>query len=1088
MKTTIHPIYFNRNINQQATRVHTVLGLILLAICMLALLMPTAHAEEPYRFDRLWPNLVQPWYFEHPNDLAIGPNGLIYVADTDFSRIQVFSTEGELIRNWGSEGIENGNFSSPDGIAVSANGEVFVADTKNNRIQVFDANGVFKRKWGGLETGNGNGNFSSPKGIVISNSGLVYVADSKNNRIQVFDANGVFQRKWGSQGDGDGELSVPEGIAVSTSGDVLVADTKNNRIQVFDANGVFKRNWGSQGSIDGEFSLPEGIAVSASGEVYVADTENNRIQVFDSFGVFKRKWGSEGFIDGEFSLPQGIAVSASGEVYVVEHFNQRVQIFDANGVFKHKWGSQGVGDGEFSSPNEIAVIASGEVYIVDFENHRIQVFDANGVFQYKWGSEGIGNGEFSFPGGIAFSDSGLLYVADSLNHRIQVFDANGVFQYKWGKKGDGNGDFSVPKSIAISDSGLVYVADRTNHRIQVFDANGVFQYKWGSKGIEDGEFDFPKAIAISDSGLVYVADTFNHRIQVFDANGVFQYKWGSEGIEDGEFSAPGGIAFSATGEVYVTNFRDNPRIQVFNAEGQFIESISSRGSTPGQIDFPSGIAFNAEGALFVVDTGNNRIQKFVRGQPTVKQHPYKAILLAGGGPPNDNYRNLIWNETQLLTNKAHQALRSQGFQKDEVKFLTAGNTQSDLDGNGLFDDFEPATLDSLRQAITEWAVDADDVVIYLADHGGPGRFQVNDVEILDVTQLTQWIQELDDQMPGKVTLIIEACKSESFLTPIAAQDRYLIASADANQPAIISNKGLNAFSYFFWGEISSGADLKGAFKIARQGMSTQLIEGRPQEAQLDSNGDQEFTSADFTALADFCLGKCIKYAANPPSISEVTVPATLDGATEATLSMQVNSLEPILKAWVVITRPDFKHTDSDEPVSELPQIVLQCDDSQLCSTSNNEFDLKGDYQITFYVLDNKNQLAIPKTTTLTQTQGSACLDADGNGSLDALTDGLLSIRYLLGIRGESLIVDAVTSDCANCSAVELESILEQCNTTDNFDIDDNGTVDALTDGLLMIRYLFGIRGESLIKDAVADGCSRCDSVEIENYIQQQLIL
>ena len=228
--------------------------------------------------------------------------------------------------------------------------------------------------------------------------------------------------------------------------------------------------------------------------------------------------------------------------------------------------------------------------------------------------------------------------------------------------------------------------------------------------------------------------------------------------------------------------------------------------------------------------------------------------------------------------------------------MTAGNTQSDLDGNGLFDDFEPATLSSLHQAITQWAIDADNIVIYLADHGGPGSFQINDSEILNETQLTQWVQQLDAQIPGKVTLIIEACKSASFLTPLAAHNRYLIASADANQAAIISNKGLNAFSYFFWGEISSGADLQSAFKIGRQGMSRQLIEGRPQNAQLDSNGDKTFTGADYTTLDDFCIGNCTKYAANPPSILEVSAPTTLNGATEATLSMRVNSLEPIFES------------------------------------------------------------------------------------------------------------------------------------------------------------------------------------------------
>ncbi len=111
------------------------------------------------------------------------------------------------------------------------------------------------------------------------------------------------------------------------------------------------------------------------------------------------------------------------------------------------------------------------------------------------------------------------------------------------------------------------------------------------------------------------------------------------------------------------------------------------------------------------------------------------------------------------------------------------------------------------------------------------------------------------------------------------------------------------------------------------------------------------------------------------------------------------------------------------------------------------------------------------------------LDSDGNGSVDALTDGLLFIRYLFGIRGESLVENATANDCTNCSAAEIEPIVEQCGTEGISDIDGNGQVDALTDGLLIIRYLFGIRGDSLIERSVANDCSRCVAVEIESYIQ-----
>ena len=111
------------------------------------------------------------------------------------------------------------------------------------------------------------------------------------------------------------------------------------------------------------------------------------------------------------------------------------------------------------------------------------------------------------------------------------------------------------------------------------------------------------------------------------------------------------------------------------------------------------------------------------------------------------------------------------------------------------------------------------------------------------------------------------------------------------------------------------------------------------------------------------------------------------------------------------------------------------------------------------------------------------LDADGNASADALTDGLLFVRYLFGIRGDSLVLDAVASDCTNCSSAQLEPILEQCGTDGTSDVDGNGEVDALTDGLLIIRYLFGSRGDSLIEGSVANDCSRCTATDIENYLQ-----
>jgi hypothetical protein len=117
------------------------------------------------------------------------------------------------------------------------------------------------------------------------------------------------------------------------------------------------------------------------------------------------------------------------------------------------------------------------------------------------------------------------------------------------------------------------------------------------------------------------------------------------------------------------------------------------------------------------------------------------------------------------------------------------------------------------------------------------------------------------------------------------------------------------------------------------------------------------------------------------------------------------------------------------------------------------------------------------------TSPPCTLDIDGNGQYDALTDGILILRYLFGFRGDDLIRDAVAPDCTRCTAPEIEDLLPPDFVVRCFDIDGNGQPDALTDGILILRYLFGFRGATLIDGAVAPDCTRCTAPEIEAYIQ-----
>lgn len=252
-----------------------------------------AYTIDPtlaYSFERLQPQLTQPWYFNSPKGVAVDASGNVYVVDTENNRVQKFDANGGFVTSWGSTCGYNTLFCKPSGITVDLAGYVYVADSANNRIQKFDANGGFVGSLGSY--GDGNGQFSSPQGITVDSAGYIYVADSGNHRIQKIDSTGTFIATWGSQGSDNGQFSYPEGITVDSGGNVYVADTRNDRIQKFDSSGAFVAAWGSWGyGGAGKFSNPQGIIVDSEGNVYVADAYNNRIQKFDSNGGFVTAWG-----------------------------------------------------------------------------------------------------------------------------------------------------------------------------------------------------------------------------------------------------------------------------------------------------------------------------------------------------------------------------------------------------------------------------------------------------------------------------------------------------------------------------------------------------------------------------------------------------------------------------------------------------------------------------------------------------------------------------------------------------------------------------------------------------------------------------
>ncbi len=106
-------------------------------------------------------------------------------------------------------------------------------------------------------------------------------------------------------------------------------------------------------------------------------------------------------------------------------------------------------------------------------------------------------------------------------------------------------------------------------------------------------------------------------------------------------------------------------------------------------------------------------------------------------------------------------------------------------------------------------------------------------------------------------------------------------------------------------------------------------------------------------------------------------------------------------------------------------------------------------------------------------------DVDGSGGPpDALSDGIIVIRYLFGFRGTALTENAAASGGAAPDLVERHLATLEAS----LDIDGDGRRDALSDGILLIRYLFGFRGDALVSGALSPGATRVTAAAVEGWI------
>ncbi|WP_282936700.1 stalk domain-containing protein [Paenibacillus sp. RC67] len=272
--------------------------------------------------------------FQRPAGMAQDSAGNIYVADSGNNAIRKIDAAGKVTTLAGN-GLMGSNdakgaeatFNSPQDVAVAPNGTLYVADTLNHVIRKITADGTVttltapsKRAvevtpgqvlWSGdfVDGDIAKSKFNEPTALAIDSKGNLFISDSGNQKIRYMDfgtgkvttvaggsADGTESMYGltslyaaGGYADGDAQKALfnyPMGITLTADGGLLIADSMNYSIRYLSNGKVVTLAGDSKlvaGEADGiersaQFQKPTDVVVASDGTIYIADAFGNKIR------------------------------------------------------------------------------------------------------------------------------------------------------------------------------------------------------------------------------------------------------------------------------------------------------------------------------------------------------------------------------------------------------------------------------------------------------------------------------------------------------------------------------------------------------------------------------------------------------------------------------------------------------------------------------------------------------------------------------------------------------------------------------------------------------------------------------------------
>jgi DNA-binding beta-propeller fold protein YncE len=309
-----------------------------------------------------------------PNGVTRGPDGALYICDTNNHRIRKVTRDGKIStvagngqRGWSGDGgpALDAKLNSPYEVRCDPAGNVYWAERDSNTVRKLEVKtGVISTLAGTGSRGySGDGGpatqaqLAEPHSLAFDQAGNLYIADVRNNRVRRIDAkSGIITTLIGtgkSEATPDGAkispatpVFGPRAIEFDRAGNLWLALRDGHAVYRLDlARGTLHHvaGTGQKGfSGDGgpaalaQMDGPKGVSIDPrNGNVYIVDTENHAIRVIDPrtgrielvAGTGKKGDGPEGDPKAcALGRPHGIFADADGAVYIGDTETHRIRV------------------------------------------------------------------------------------------------------------------------------------------------------------------------------------------------------------------------------------------------------------------------------------------------------------------------------------------------------------------------------------------------------------------------------------------------------------------------------------------------------------------------------------------------------------------------------------------------------------------------------------------------------------------------------------------------------------------------------------------------------------------------------------------